>query len=247
LQHFFALRSRYHNDMTYVLHYAPDNASLIIRLALEQLGVPYDTVLVDRGAQAQSSAAYRALNPNGLIPTLETPQGAIFETGAILLWLADTHGGLGPRVDDPDRADFLKWLFFLSNTVHVAERMIFYPDKYVGTDAAHQAALLLGLQKALHGHFGVLNDMVHQRPSWAANLLPSVFDFYLCALLRWPAIYPADQDRGWFALNNYPALFDLCTQIESLPVCACLQEAEGLGTRPFTDPHPANPSIGSAT
>lgn len=48
---------------TYTLHYAPDNASLIIRLALEEIGVPYDTVLVDRAAQAQTLPAYRALNP----------------------------------------------------------------------------------------------------------------------------------------------------------------------------------------
>jgi glutathione S-transferase len=231
--------------MTYVLHYAPDNASLIIRLALEQLDVPFDTVLVDRGAQEQTGDAYRALNPNGLIPTLETPQGPIFETGAILLWLADTHGGLGPAPHDPARADFLKWLFYLSNTVHPALRMMFYPDKYIGDEPCHKSALRFGLQMALHGHFDLLNDMMQGRPDWTTA--PTAFDFYLCALLRWPALYPVDQDRSWFTLANYPALHALCQRIEALPVCACLQSAEGLGKRPFTDPHPANPSIGSAT
>ena len=52
------------------LHYAPDNASLVIRLALEELGIPYDTVLVDRRSGQQKSAGYLALNPNGLIPVL---------------------------------------------------------------------------------------------------------------------------------------------------------------------------------
>jgi len=64
--------------MTYVLHYAPDNASMIFRLALEHLGVAYQTALVDRAAGGQNAAAYLALNPNGLIPVLETPQGPIF-------------------------------------------------------------------------------------------------------------------------------------------------------------------------
>ena len=104
--------------MSYVLHYAPDNASLVIRLALEHIGAPYRCALVDRSQAAQRSDAYMALNPNGLIPTLETDQGPIFETGAILLWLADRHGGLGPAPDSAERADFLKWLFFVSNTVH---------------------------------------------------------------------------------------------------------------------------------
>ena len=50
------------------LHYAPDNASLIVRLALEEAGLPYRTVLVDRAANAQRSPAYMALNPAGRIP-----------------------------------------------------------------------------------------------------------------------------------------------------------------------------------
>ena len=85
----------------YRLHYAPDNASLVIRLALEDMGLPYETVLVDRTTREQDSAAYRALNPAGLIPVLETPQGPVFETAAILLWLADTHGQLAPAPADP--------------------------------------------------------------------------------------------------------------------------------------------------
>jgi len=45
------------------LHYAPDNASLIVRIVLEELALPYETVLVDRSASAQSSDAYLKLNP----------------------------------------------------------------------------------------------------------------------------------------------------------------------------------------
>ena len=43
------------------LHYAPDNASLCIRLALEELGLPYETVLVDRATQAQRSHLLQCL------------------------------------------------------------------------------------------------------------------------------------------------------------------------------------------
>ena len=69
----------------YRLHYAPDNASLVIRLVLEELGQPYETLLVDRRAEAQNSPEYRALNPNGLIPVLETPDGPLFETAQFTL------------------------------------------------------------------------------------------------------------------------------------------------------------------
>ena len=61
-----------------ILHYASDNASLCIRLALEVAGEAYDTQLVDRAAVAQKSERYLAMNPNGLIPVLETPDGVLF-------------------------------------------------------------------------------------------------------------------------------------------------------------------------
>jgi glutathione S-transferase len=125
----------------YVLHYAPDNASLAVRLALEELGVPYRAALVDRAAQAQEGAAYRAVAPTGLIPALETPHGAIFETGAILLWLADSHGGLAPSPDAPERGDFLKWFFMTATTLHADMRALFYPHRYAGGDKEGHRAL----------------------------------------------------------------------------------------------------------
>ncbi len=231
--------------MTYVLHYAPDNASLIIRLALAHRGLPYRTTLVDRACAAQTKPAYRALNPNGLIPVLETPQGALFETGAILLWLADTHGGLGPAPNDPVRGDFLKWLFFASNTIHPALRMLFYPEKYIAAD--HATALCHGLQQQLHTSFATLNQIAETRPSWLGAAQPTVLDFYIAALLRWPALYPNTQTRTWFDLSAYSALHRLCAHLETLPCTHVLQNAEGLGITPFTAPQYPIPPEGSAT
>lgn len=233
--------------MKYVLHYAPDNASLIIRLALEYIGVPYKTQLVDRAARAQDGPDYRALNPNGLIPVLETPQGALFETGAILLWLADRHGGLGLAPDARERGDFLKWLFFIANTVHPAMRMLFYPDKYVGADPSDHATLRRGLQEHLKTSFATLDDIAATRPSWLSPEQPTMLNFYLAACLRWCALYPSDTHHGWFALDDTPHLHSLCAALESLPCCTVTRAAEGLGEYPFTKPDYPNPPEGSAT
>lgn len=79
------------------LYYAPDNASVVLRLALEEAGLAFETRLVDRKTKQQKSPEYLALNPAGLIPTLITADGPISETGACLLWLVDRHpeAGLG--------------------------------------------------------------------------------------------------------------------------------------------------------
>ncbi|MGJ8617501.1 MAG: glutathione S-transferase family protein [Sulfitobacter sp.] len=231
--------------MSYVLHYAPDNASLIIRLALAHRGLEFRTALVDRSTAAQTKPAYRALNPNGLIPVLETPQGPLFETGAILLWLADTHGGLGPVPADPARGDFLKWLFFVANTIHPSLRMLFYPEKYIAPD--HADALRGGLQHHLHQSFATLDHVAATKPTWFGATEPTVLDFYTATVLRWPALYPSTADRTWFKLSSYPALARLCSHIETLPCCTDLQSAEGLGDKPFTAPQHPTPPEGSAT
>lgn len=233
--------------MSYVLHYAPDNASLIIRLALEHRGLPHRSQLVDRAVQGQRTPTYLALNPNGLIPVLETPQGPLFETGAILLWLGDTHGGLGPGPTDPARGNYLKWLFFTANTLHPALRMMFYPDKYIGGEPAHQKALRTGLQGQIMAALDLLEVTAAARPDWLGATAPTGLDFYIAACLRWCSLYPVGAARDWFKTDRLPALMQMASHLEALPCTAALQSTEGLGPTPFTSPTYANPPHGSAT
>jgi glutathione S-transferase len=224
----------------YTLHYAPDNASLIIRLVLEEAGLPYRTALVDRGHKAQDSAAYRAINPAGLIPALETPDGPIFETAAILLWLSDRHD-LGPAPDAPTRGAFLKWLFFISNTAHGDLRQLFYPGQYVPMDATagHHALLSTRMQR----HFTLLDRAAEANPDLFAPA--SVLACYLAPLMRWSVLYPMGQTK-WFHLTDYPQLHALAAALETRPAALRAAVIEGLGPTPFTAPGYASPTEGSA-
>ncbi len=229
----------------YRLYYAPDNASLIVRLALEELGAPYQTVLVDRRARAQKSSAYLALNPAGLIPVLETPDGPVFETGAILLWLADRHGALVSTPGDPERAVVLKWLFFLSNTLHPALRMIFYPDQYAGADRAMQAALRAHMQGEAVRHLDMLDRAADAHPALFSGAAPGVIGLYLGPALRWAALYPAG-DTEWFDLSRWPRLGALARDLEARDSTRAAIAAEGLGDQPFTAPEHPDPPEGAA-
>lgn len=223
----------------YTLHYAPDNASLIIRLVLDGAGIPYRTALVDRGQRQQDSAAYRRLNPTGLIPTLETPAGPISEAAAILLWLADTHH-LGPAAADPDRLAFLKWLFFLSNTAHAELRQIFYPHQYAPADG-HAAHLEIMSTRMLR-HFGLLDAAALQHPKLFAAGKP--LGVYAIVLTRWAALYPVNAPR-WLDLAAFPALEALARAQEARVETPVVARAEGLGAHPFTRPEQPNPPEGS--
>ena len=226
------------------LHYAPDNASLVIRLALLEMGVPFDTVLVDRSKREQEGAAYRALNPNGLIPVLETPQGPLFETAAILLWLVDKHAQLGPAVDAPDRGAFLKWLFFASNTLHADLRILFYAEKYI--DEAQARTLRAGIRPRLRTHLGLLDAVAKDAPEWFCAETPSVLTFYVACMMRWMALYPAGSDRSWYNISDTPYVQRILQSLETRPAPRQATQAEGLGATPFTSPTYANPPEGSA-
>jgi glutathione S-transferase len=223
----------------YTLHYAPDNASLIIRLVLDGAGIPYRTALIDRATRQQDSAAYRALNPTGLIPTLETPKGPISETGAILLWLVDTHQ-LGPRPADPERPVFLKWLFFLSNTAHAELRQIFYPHQYAPADS--QRAHLEIMSTRMKRHFALLDAAAGQLPKLFAPARP--LGVYAVVLTRWAALYPVHGPR-WLELADFPALEALAAAQEARVETPVVARAEGLGAHPFTRPEQPNPPEGS--
>ena len=85
-----------------------------VRWALEEAGLPYDVRLVS--FQAMKEPAHLALNPFGQIPTFEDGDLALFETGAIVFYIAERHPGLLP--EDPDaRARAITWMFCALNTV----------------------------------------------------------------------------------------------------------------------------------
>lgn len=224
-----------------VLHYAPDNASLIVRLVLEELGLPFRSVLVDRRARAQKSPAFRALNPQGLIPVLETPHGPIWETAAILLWLAETSGRMVPAPGDAARGAALGWLFFLSNTLHADLRMQFHPARY----APDPEAIRPLTTARLAGHFRLLDDLARQGRDWFGGETLSVLDCYVAVLMRWAALYTAGGPR-WFHAAEYPALLALARRLESRRCALAAARAEGLGPTPFSDPHLPDPPEGVA-
>jgi glutathione S-transferase len=85
-----------------------------VRWALEEVGQPYQVRLVS--LRAMKEPAHQALHPFGQIPTYEEGDLALFETGAIVLHIAERHAGLLPN-DASARARAISWMFAALNTV----------------------------------------------------------------------------------------------------------------------------------
>jgi len=229
------------------LHYAPDNASLIIRILLEEIGAPYETVLVDRGKQQQSSKAYMRLNPSGLIPVCVIDDNAVFETAAIALVLTEKFGNqfavaVDGAAEDAARGDFLKWLFFLSNSLHTDLRMLFYPKKYTG-DAEEQFNQMT--RSRVSERLQLFENQIEASGSGYVLDKLTVIDFYLAVCIRWLQLYPSDE-AGWLDLTQFPRLLSLMQSLESRPatIKACLQE--GIDGKFFSAARYAQPSEGVA-
>lgn len=83
-------------------------------VTLEELGLPYQAVRIDLGAKQQKEAWYLRINPNGRIPAIidrDADDFAVFESGAIMIYLAEKVGRLLPH-DAKGRSQVLQWLMF---------------------------------------------------------------------------------------------------------------------------------------
>ncbi len=171
------------------LHYFPGNASMTPHLLLEELGVPFELKLVDRANNAHKSPEYLKLNPNGLIPVLVDGDLVLYETAAIVLHLVDTHpaAGLAPAVGTAERAQFYKWLVWLSASLQSQMPIYFYTDRYVAPGNASGAAeVKAATERRIEGLIDQIDTQLasHGGP-WLMGERFSALDPYAFMLCRW--------------------------------------------------------------
>ena len=175
------------------LHYFPSNASITPHVLLEEMGLPFDLKLVDRANHAQKSPEYLKLNPNGLIPVLVDGDMVLYETAAICLHLTDTHPqmGLAPAVGTKERAQFYKWLMWMTNTVQPAIIMYFYTDRYTSsTDPVVIAQIKAKTQERIGAMLQQLDDhLADNGGPWMMGEKFSVLDIYAFMLGRWTRLF----------------------------------------------------------
>ncbi|CAO3448709.1 glutathione S-transferase family protein [Azospirillum largimobile] len=167
------------------LYGMPSTAAMAPHILLREIGRPFDLVLLDRDKGEHKSAAYLALNPHGRVPTLVDGDLVLYEAAAICLHLADSHleAKLAPAVGTPGRAEFYKWLVYLTNSVQAEMLLYFYPERYVeGAEA--QAAFKAATEARLSGHFDGLDQALAGR-TWLLGDTYSAADPYLFMLCRW--------------------------------------------------------------
>ena len=105
----------------------PPTRSQRAKWALEELGVAYESHVVDLTEGQQNLDEYRAIHPLGVVPSLRTDGYTMFESVAIVLQLIDEHPQkkLAPAVGTPERATYYQWCVFAGAEVDPAVMMFF--------------------------------------------------------------------------------------------------------------------------
>ena len=169
----------------YKLYYAPGAASMAPHAALIDIGAPPELILVDTDKGKQHDPAYLKLNPHARVPTLVAGDLVVYESAAIMLLLCERHpaAGLAPAPGERERAAFLQWQIYLTNTVQEELMHYWHADHYV-TDEASQSALREGVERRLGKMWQHLDGVLANGPYLLGQRFSAV-DYYLCMLLRW--------------------------------------------------------------
>ena len=128
------------------LYSLPTPNGVKVSIMLEEIGLAYEAHRVDFGADDQKTPEFLSLNPNGKIPAIIDPDGpdgaplGLFESGAILLYLADKTGQLIPA-DAAGRWQTIQWLFFQMGGVGPMFGQVGYFHKFAGRELADKRPL----------------------------------------------------------------------------------------------------------
>jgi glutathione S-transferase len=142
------LHPRETQAMSIKLHFAPGTRATRIAFLLEELGIPWEKLPVDIAQRQHKTAAYLALNPNGVVPTLEDGETVVFESLAIALYLADRfpEKGLAPALDSPLRGRYMSWMVWSMTCLEPAIGQV-YLEQAKPAEQQSAAAIAAGREK----------------------------------------------------------------------------------------------------
>lgn len=178
-----------------------------VKLALEQLQVPYRWVEVDSTKGGTRTPEYLAMNPNGKVPTLQLEDGSFLPESNAILWYLAEGTPLAPA-DRVTRARALQWMFFeqYSHEPYIAvARFILY---YLPPDSPRRAELARLHERGAQA-LGVMETQLAKAPFFAGGRY-SVADIALYAYTHCAA-------DGGFDLAPYPSIRAWLERVRAQP------------------------------
>ncbi|MFZ1429861.1 MAG: glutathione S-transferase family protein [Geminicoccaceae bacterium] len=171
----------------YILYGGDFTRSVLVQWILEEGGLEYELRKIDILKAEHRTAEFLAINPAGLVPVMITPDGqALYETAALMVYLADRHGltDLAPPLTDPAQGLFLSTIFYLASDIQSEMKRFHYPHRY--SPRREDNTNIQDLARAfILSRLAVINDRLAQSGPHTLGTRFSLVDSYLSYWVAW--------------------------------------------------------------
>lgn len=191
------------------LYYCPKTRALRPRWMLEELGVPYELVMVDLSKGEQRRPEYLKVHPMGAVPALEDGELKLMESAAICQYLADKYPekGLAPQPGTPERGEYYQWMMFAMTTVEPPVLEVFLHTFFLPQEQRQEAVAEKG-RKRFHEVARMLEEKLRGREFLVGNSFTAA-DIMMVSMLKWA------QQLG--LMTDFPALQEYTQRHSSRP------------------------------
>ncbi|MGZ8312623.1 MAG: glutathione S-transferase N-terminal domain-containing protein [Allosphingosinicella sp.] len=183
-----------------------------VSIMLEETGLPYEAHLVDFGSDDQKTPEFQSLNPNGKIPAIIDPDGpggrplGLFESGAILLYLADKTSQLVPS-DPAGRWEAIQWVMFQMGGIGPTFGQVGFFNKFAGKEIADKRPLERYVAESRR-----LLEVVDARLAGRSWIMGEEYSIADISMLGWVrnliTFYEARELVDYDSLKHVPAWLD---------------------------------------
>src|SRR5688500_3962209 len=224
----FAIRRRRLAMADLIFYSNPMSRARIARWMLEEVGAPYETVLLDYGT-TMKGADYLAVNPMGKVPAIKHGDTVVTEAAAICAYLADAfpEAKLAPPHGDRSRGSYYRWMFFAAGPLESA-----VTGKALGLLAPKDKAMMAG-----YGTFddvmNALEDAVAQGPYICGDQFTAA-DVYVGAQIGWGLQFGT--------IDKRPAFEDYFARLRDRPAAVRANKLDDEAMAPVQRPQMAQPA-----
>ncbi len=184
-----------------------------VALMLEECGLPYEAVPVDTRKGEQHKPEFLAINPNGKVPAIVDGDATVFDSNAILLYLAEKAGKFLPPKGDKPRGELLSWLLFVASGVGPFSGQSVHFRHYAPDKEKHHYAINRYMYEAQR-HYAIANERLGKHK----YMVGDAYGIVDMALWGWARLIPtALGEEHW---PKFPNLKRLVDEISARPAAA---------------------------
>ena len=193
-----------------------------VALFLEEAGLPYEAIAVDTRKGEQHASAFTALNPNAKVPVIVDGATTVFDSNAILLYLAEKTGPFLPAPQD--RGQMLSWLMFIASGIGPFTGQCVHFKHYAPEKVAYA---INRYDFEAWRHWKILDAHLADK-QWMVGNTYSLLDM---ALWGWCRAVPfALGDQAWEQLPNVKRVFDAVNARPASQRAAALKDRHAFKT-----------------